>query len=87
MNKTTKRLVGRAVGTKSFTTVGVQRSFRGLRTGDQRELYTGLALLALAFFDRSSPKKELLYRGTLKPGSAVIVHHRKVGGPKISVKK
>ena len=87
MNKTTKRLIGRAVGGKGFTAAGVERSFRGLRTGDQRELYAGLALLALTFLDRSSPKKELLYRGTVKPGSAVIIHHRKVGGPKVTVRK
>jgi len=85
--KTTKRLIGRALGTTSFTAAGLQRSMRGLRTGDQRDLYIGLALLAAAFLERSAPRRELLYRKKLREGSAVVVHHRAVGGPKIEVRK
>lgn len=87
MRKTTKRLIGRALGTTTFTATGLQRSMRGLRTGDQRELYVGLALLALAYLERSAPQKELLYRKTVAEGSAIVVHHRAVGGPKIEVRK
>lgn len=87
MGKTTKPLIGRALGTTTFAATGLQRSMRGLRTGDQRELYIGLALLAFAFLQRSAPRKELLYRKTVRKGSAIVIHHRAVGGPKIEVRK
>lgn len=87
LRKTTKRLIGWALGTTTFTATGLQRSMRGLRTGDQRELFIGLGLLAVAFLERSAPRKELLYRKTVGEGSAIVVHHRAVGGPKIEVHK
>ena len=87
MSNTTKRWRGRALGTTTFAATGLQRSMRGLRTGDQRELYIGLALLTLAYLQRTAPGKELLYRKTIREGSALIIHHRAVGGPKIKVRK
>jgi MYXO-CTERM domain-containing protein len=66
---------------------GVERTLRGLRHGDQRELYTGLGLAALAYLGRTRPRRQLLYRKRIPEGSAVVIHHRRRGDPKIEVVK
>lgn len=65
----------------------VRRSLRGLREGNRRELGIGLALATLTYLRSTSPKKELLYRKTVPKGSAIVVHHRKRGGPKLEIRK
>jgi len=42
---------------------------------------------ALAYLQRSKPKRKLLYRKTVSPGSAIVIHHKKWGDPKIEVIK
>lgn len=58
---------------------------QGLRTGDQTDLYLGLGIAALAFLQRTAPRKRLIYRKAIPEGSAIVVHSRGDGDPKIKV--
>jgi hypothetical protein len=82
-----KRLIDWFAGSPNWGVAGVSRSLHGLRKGDQRELYIGLSLAALAFIRRSAPRKELVYRKAVPEGSAIVVHNRRRGAPKIEVIK
>jgi len=82
-----KRLIDWLVGSPNWGTAGVSRSLRGLRNRDQRDLYMGLGLTALAFVRRTAPRKQLLYRKAVPEGSAIVVHNRRRGAPKIEVIK
>jgi hypothetical protein len=75
----------RLLGIRDITAESVNRTLRGLRTGDQRELYTGLSLAALAYVRRTRPRRRLLYRKSLPEGSAVVIHHKRRGDPRIEV--
>ena len=66
---------------------GYVRSMRGLREGDRRELAIGLTLAALAYLRSTAPRRELLYRKTVPKGSAIVVHHKKRGAPKLEIVK
>jgi hypothetical protein len=82
-----KRLIDWLVGSESWGTVGIGRSLRGLRTGDQRDLYLGLGLAALSFLRRTAPRKQLLYRRAVPEGSAIVIYNRRRGAPRIEVIK
>ncbi|MGC2240922.1 MAG: hypothetical protein WA726_08785 [Acidimicrobiia bacterium] len=75
----------RLLGWGDLRSQGVGRALRGVRTGEQRDLYLGLGLLALAYLNRTAPKKRLIYRNRVPEGSALVIHHRLVGDPKIEV--
>ena len=77
----------RIFGIRDLSAQSVDRTLRGLRNGDQRELYIGLGLAALAYLSRTTPQKKLIYRRRLPQGSAVVIHHKRVGDPKIEVIK
>jgi hypothetical protein len=77
----------RFFGIRDVRAESVDRTLRGLRTGDQRELYTGLGLAALTYVRRTRPRRRLLYRQRLPEGSAVVIHHKRHGDPKIQVIK
>lgn len=64
---------------------GWERTLRGLRTGEQRELYIGLSLAAIAYLQRTAPRKTLLYKKSVPEGSAIVIHRRGSGEPKIKV--
>jgi hypothetical protein len=66
-------------------TEGLARGFRGVRTGDQRSLYTGALLVAYGLWKRNRGKRELLYRRTLNPGEAILVKTSRGGGHRIVV--
>lgn len=66
---------------------GYNRTLRGLREGDTRELYLGLALSALAYLQRTKPRKQLLYKKTVPEGSALVIHHKKSGNPRLQIVK
>lgn len=66
---------------------GYERTLRGLREGDRREFYLGLALSALAYLQRTKPRKELLYRKEVPEGSALVIHHKKSGNPRLQIIK
>lgn len=81
----TKRLINRSLGDP--TSEAFRRSLRGLREGDRRELGIGLALAAFTYLRSTRPRRELIYRKTVPKGSAIVVHHRKRGRPKLEIKK
>lgn len=58
-----------------------------MREGDHRELSIGLVLAALAYIQRTAPRKQLLYRKTVPTGSAIVIHHKKRGAPKLEIRK
>jgi hypothetical protein len=77
----------RLVGIRDMRAAGVERALRGLRQGDQRDLYMGLGLTALAYLTRTRPRRNLIYRKRVPEGSALVIHHRRRGDPKIEVIK
>lgn len=77
----------RLLGITDLRSSSVERTLRGLRTGDQRELYSGLGLAALAYLRNKRPRRRLLYRKHLPEGSALVIHHRRHSDPKIEVIK
>jgi hypothetical protein len=85
MARLTKRLMKRFAGDPKGE--GYRRSLRGLREGDSRELSLGLALIALAYLRSSGPRKRLIYRKTVPTGSALVIHHKRRGDPKLKVRK
>ena len=82
-----KRLFERLIGGPSVGVTALRRTLRGLRQGDQRELYYGLALGALVYLRRTAPRKTRIYRQSVPSGSAVVVYHKRRGDPKIEVIK
>lgn len=85
MGRLTKRLTNRI--TEDPRREGLRRSLRGLRTGDDRELYLGLALTALAYLRSTKPRKQLIYRKTVSEGSALVIHHKRTGAPRLEIVK
>lgn len=77
----------KVLGGSDARQAGYERTLRGLRESDRRELYMGLALSALAYLQRTKPRKELLYRKTVPEGSALVIHHKKSGNPRLQIVK
>jgi hypothetical protein len=75
----------RLLGIRDITAESVDRTLRGLRTGDQRELYKGLSLAAFAYVRRTRPRRRLIFRRSLPEGSALVIHHKRRGDPRIEV--
>ncbi|MGD2102544.1 MAG: hypothetical protein PVG83_09950 [Acidimicrobiia bacterium] len=87
MARFTRKLIDRALGTRDVRGEGIRRTLHGLRLGDRRELYLGLSLTAIAYLQRTRPRRRLIYREQVPPGSAVVVHHKRRGDPAIEVIK
>jgi hypothetical protein len=66
---------------------GFNRALHGLRTGDQRSLYTGALLVAVGLWRRSRTRerRELIYRRELKEGQAIVIRPSVAGGNRIVV--
>ena len=64
---------------------GASRSFRGLRTGDTKSLYSGALLLAYGIWKRNRGRKELIYRKTFKPGETILIRASRADGKRIVV--
>ncbi len=64
---------------------GAARTFRGLRTGDPKSLYSGALLLAYGIWKRNRGRKELIYRKTFKPGETVLIRANRADGKRIIV--
>ena len=77
----------RLFGISDVRAAGVERTLRGLRNGDQRDLYTGLGLAALAYLTSTRRRRQLIYRKRVPEGSALVIHHRRRGDSKIEVIK
>ncbi len=63
---------------------GLTRALGGLRTGSQRSLYSGVALLLYASWRRSK-RRRLLYRRVLRGSEAVMVRAGRRDGERIVV--
>lgn len=74
-------------GDSDIRVAGQMRTLRGLREGDSRELLIGLGLAALAYVRKTGPKRELIYRKAVSPGSALVIHHTKRGTPRLEIIK
>lgn len=67
---------------------GAGRAFRGLRTGDQRSLLIGAAMVGFGLLRRSAPaKKELLVRQVVPEGATVVVRHRRGEAPRLEIRE
>jgi hypothetical protein len=81
------RLLRTLLGTPSVRSAGFGRALRGMRRNDRRELMLGLALTAYSILRDTRPRRELLFSKRLPTGSAVVIHHKRRGDPKIEVIK
>jgi hypothetical protein len=63
---------------------GTRQTMRGLRTGDQRFLYFGLALLAFRYLTRP-PRRRRLYRKVLEEGTGVAIRMPTPGQAKLKL--
>ena len=82
-----KKFMRRVWGGSDARAVGFNRTLRGLREGDSTDLYFGLALSALAYLQRSRPRKKLIHRQSLPEGTAIVIHHKKSGNPRLEIIK
>ncbi len=87
MARLTDRAWNMVFGASNAREAGNARTLRGLREGDTRETYIGLALTALGYLQRTKPKKELIYRKTVPEGTAIVIHHKKSGTPRLEIIK
>lgn len=87
MARLTDRLKRRVLGYQVPRAEGRRRALKGLREGDNRELLLGLALVGLAYLQRTAPRKQLIYRKEVPEGSALVVHHKRRGDPKLEIIK
>jgi hypothetical protein len=55
------------------TTRGISRTLRGLRTGDQRSLFTGVAIVAYSMWRRKKGSRKLIYRRVLRKDQALLI--------------
>jgi hypothetical protein len=82
-----KKFMRRVWGGSDAREVGFDRTLRGLREGDSTDLYFGLALSALAYLQRTKPRKKLIHRETVAEGTAIVIHHKKSGNPRLEIIK
>lgn len=85
MAKLTKRLMNRALGSSDPRAEGMRRTLKGLREADNRELLFGLTLAAIAYLQRTAPRKQLLYRRTVPEGSTLVVRNTRSGAKKLQI--
>jgi len=65
--------------------LGVERALKGLREGDRRNLYFGLALCALSYLQRTKPRKRLIHSQAAPAGAAIVIHHRRTSNPRLEI--
>ncbi len=87
MSKRTDKWMKRFWGTSDAREIGFDRTLKGLREGDSRDLYFGLAISALAYLQRTKPRKRLIYRQTVPEGAAVVIHHKESGAARLEIIK
>jgi hypothetical protein len=81
------RIFRTLLGSTDMKTAGYGRVWRGLRRGDRRDLYLGVTLALVSLLRQKSDDKQLIFRKKLPEGSALVIHHKKKGDPKIEVIK
>lgn len=87
MAKYTKKFMRRVWGGTDAKEIGFDRTLRGLRDGDSTDLYFGLALSALSYLQRTKPRKRLIHKQTVPEGTAIVIHHKKSGNPRLEIIK
>ncbi|HZD22760.1 MAG TPA: hypothetical protein VE569_05075 [Acidimicrobiia bacterium] len=87
MKRLTAKLVDRALGSRNLRMEGARRSLRGLREANRRELTLGLALSAISYLRRTTPKKQLIYRKKVPTGTALVIHHKKRDAPGLEIRR
>ncbi|MEX2654961.1 MAG: hypothetical protein WD532_08035 [Acidimicrobiia bacterium] len=61
---------------RSLVSLGTARLFQGLRTGDQRAVFTGAALAVFGWWRRSAqPNKVLVHRSVVREGSSLVIRN------------
>lgn len=70
----------------NLVSMGLQRAFRGLRTGDQRVLLAGAFLLAVGLWRRGAGKeRRLVYRTEVAAGRTLVIRTRRGSGPPLEI--
>jgi hypothetical protein len=87
MARITKRLMDWAIWERDPRAAGIQRTWRGFREGNDRDLYIGLALTALAYLQTTAPRKQLIYRKAVPEGSTLVIQHKRRGAPRLEIVK
>jgi hypothetical protein len=87
MSKRTDKWINRFWGASSAKELGFDRTLRGLREGESRDLYFGLALSALSYLQNTKPRKQLIHRQTVPEGTAIVIHNKKSGNPRLEIVK
>ena len=87
MARLTDRIIRMAFGTTNPGPEGRVRVLQGLRERNDRELMIGLSLMAFSYLRRTQPRKQLLYRREVPEGSALVIHHRPSGEPRLEIVK
>lgn len=64
---------------------GISRTFQGLRTGDQRTLFTGVALVAYSVWRRGRGTRKLVYRRILREDQALLIRAGRRSGNRVVV--
>lgn len=76
-----------AFGTTSPGLAGRRRVMSGIRDSESRDLYVGLGLLAISYLSRTKARKQLLYRREVPEGSALVIHNKGEGQPRLEITK
>ena len=87
MSRLTDRIIRMAFGTANPGPEGRVRVLHGLRERNDRELVIDLSLMALSYLRKTQPRKQLLYRREVPEGSALVIHHRPTGEPRLEIIK
>lgn len=57
----------------NFTTLGIERLWRGMRTNDAQMVAVGLGLVLFQQFRSRKPTRELIHSQQLKPGDELTI--------------
>jgi hypothetical protein len=87
MGNLRKKIWKKVIGGSDARRAGFDRTMQGMREGDRREFYLGLVLSAVAYLQRTKSRKELIHKQSVPSGSAVVIHHKKSGKPRLEIVK
>ncbi|MFO7549355.1 MAG: hypothetical protein R6X29_10890 [Acidimicrobiia bacterium] len=69
-----------------LVTEGVNRTLRGIHTGDQRTFYVGAAILGVLWLQRAGrPRRYLLRQEVIPDGGAVVIRSGRGDAPPLTV--
>lgn len=72
-------------GTSDARELGFEQTLRGIREGRRNDLYVGLAISALAYLQRTKPRKTLIHRQEVPEGAAIVINHKKSGEQRLEI--